>query len=101
MKDRDVAGARLAVGERPHVPAKVVVDRQREQVGLVPRLPPQIPHPAWAVANRAPRLSPRAAWLQRRAPSAEPRILRQGLVQRRPELAQLLQTLELVELRPE
>ena len=43
---------RVRVRERPHLVAHVVIDREREDVGLVPHPAQQIPHPASAVADR-------------------------------------------------
>ena len=51
MEDRDVAGARARVGERPHLVAEVVVDRQREEIRVVALRAEEIPYVPGAVAD--------------------------------------------------
>ena len=51
VEDRDVAAPRRVVAERTDVLAQVVVDRQREEVGLVPGGAQQVADPARAVAD--------------------------------------------------
>ena len=109
MEDRDVASRRRRVGERQHVAAQVVVDRQREDLRVVPHAAQHLAHGPRAVADRV-------AAMRRRNPLVD---FHRGFgdrglgdrettersarapVNRRPELAQLLEPLGLVEHRPE
>ena len=59
MKDRDVAALRGGIGERPDLVAKLVVDREREDLRLVAHRAEQIAHAAGAVANRVARVGGR------------------------------------------
>ena len=115
VKDRDVPAACIGIGEGPHIAAQVVVDRQREEVGCMPGGPQHVPHPPRAVADRVSLVRCRdplvddhdrgrivrrsSASLASRASAG--RIDRQRPIQRRPELPQLFEPLELLELLPE
>ena len=51
MKDREIAAPRRSVVKRPDFVPKIVVDGQREQVGVVTTAAQQIADPPGAVAD--------------------------------------------------
>ena len=52
MEDGDVSTTCGRIGERPDVLAQVVVDREGEEVRLMPAAPEHVAHDTRAVANR-------------------------------------------------
>ncbi len=63
VEDRDVAAPRRRIGERPHVVAQVVVDRQGEEVRLVAHRAQQVAHTAGASPMASPRCAAGTHWL--------------------------------------
>ena len=59
MKDREIAAPCRAVAERTHLLPEVVVDRQREQVGVVALAAQQIADAPGAVADGVAAMSRR------------------------------------------